>query len=181
MWKTEVDEVTLVKGEKGLGFSILDYQDPLNSAETVIVVRSLVPGGVAHLDGRLVAGDRIMYVNSARLEHASLDAAVQALKGAPFGPVKIGIAQPLPDGEEGATEMMGQLRDKLAASGTSGCSPSSAVAPDLHTNNTNSDVNTISTEEVSQSNIFLSLSICKKSNLFAERSRKPVGHDWGGQ
>ena len=37
--------ITLNKGDKGLGFSILDYQDPLNMSETVIVVRSLVPGG----------------------------------------------------------------------------------------------------------------------------------------
>jgi hypothetical protein len=43
----------------------------------VIVVRSLVPGGVAQTDGSLVPGDRIMYVNSSNLEHASLDMAVQ--------------------------------------------------------------------------------------------------------
>lgn len=43
----------------------------------VIVVRSLVPGGVAQTDGNLVPGDRIMYVNHSNLEHASLDMAVQ--------------------------------------------------------------------------------------------------------
>ena len=84
MWKTEAEEITLNKGDKGLGFSILDYQDPLNMADTVIVVRSLVPGGVAHVDGRIVPGDRIFHVNHIRLEHASLDAAVQALKGLIF-------------------------------------------------------------------------------------------------
>ena len=42
--------ITLNKGDKGLGFSILDYQDPLNMSETVIVVRSLVPGGVAQVN-----------------------------------------------------------------------------------------------------------------------------------
>ena len=26
MWSSEVEEIVLVKGEKGLGFSILDYQ-----------------------------------------------------------------------------------------------------------------------------------------------------------
>ena len=76
-----MEEIVLVKGEKGLGFSILDYQDPLNMTETVIVVRSLVPGGVAQVDGRIVPGDRILHVNQIRLEHASLDTAVQALKG----------------------------------------------------------------------------------------------------
>ena len=73
--------ITLNKGDKGLGFSILDYQDPLNMSETVIVVRSLVPGGIAQLDGQIVPGDRILHVNQVCLEHVSLDTAVQALKG----------------------------------------------------------------------------------------------------
>lgn len=53
----------LVKGERGLGFSILDYQDPLRPAHAVIVIRSLVPGGVAQQDGRLIPGDRLLTVN----------------------------------------------------------------------------------------------------------------------
>ena len=74
----------------------LHSQDPLNTSETVIIVRSVVPGGIAQLDGRLLPGDRIMYVNDASLDtHTSLDCAVQALKGAPFGPVRIGIARPI--------------------------------------------------------------------------------------
>ena len=77
--------ITLIKGDKGLGFSILDYQDPLNQSETVIVVRSLVPGGIAQVDGQIVPGDRILHVNQVRLEHASLDTAVQALKGTDRG------------------------------------------------------------------------------------------------
>ena len=36
------------------------------------------------LDGRIVPGDRILHVNQVRLEHASLDTAVQALKGKEF-------------------------------------------------------------------------------------------------
>jgi len=67
----------------------------LNPAETVIVIRSLVPGGVAQLDGRLVPGDRLMYVNDIHLESATLDEAVQALKGAPKGRVVLGVAKPL--------------------------------------------------------------------------------------
>ena len=114
MWRSDIEEVVLNKGDKGLGFSILDYQDPLNTSETVIVVRSLVPGGVAHLEGRIVPGDRIIYVNHVQLEHASLDSAVQALKGAPFGPVKIGIARPLVDDNYEGQVMMGQLRERLA-------------------------------------------------------------------
>uniref|UniRef100_A0A8C0UZ88 Multiple PDZ domain crumbs cell polarity complex component n=1 Tax=Cyanistes caeruleus TaxID=156563 RepID=A0A8C0UZ88_CYACU len=80
----------------GPRFSILDYQDPVDPANTVIVIRSLVPGGVAEQDGRLLPGDRLMFVNDINLENGSLEEAVQALKGAPTGTVKIGVAKPLP-------------------------------------------------------------------------------------
>nr|UDP83078.1 MPDZ [Scophthalmus maximus] len=96
MWELEIQNIELVKGEGGLGFSILDYQDPMDSAKTVIVIRSLVPNGVAEQDGRLLPGDRLMYVNTTNLENASLEDAVQALKGALLGNVQIGVAKPLP-------------------------------------------------------------------------------------
>ncbi|XP_058240794.1 multiple PDZ domain protein isoform X3 [Hemibagrus wyckioides] len=96
MWESEIQDIELEKGERGLGFSILDYQDPTDPAKTVIVIRSLVPEGVAELDGRLLPGDRLMYVNSMNLESASLEEAVQALKGASLGTVHIGVAKPLP-------------------------------------------------------------------------------------
>ncbi|CAL7939331.1 unnamed protein product [Xylocopa violacea] len=96
MWSSEPQIIELVKGERGLGFSILDYQDPMNPNETVIVIRSLVPGGVAQVDGQLIPGDRLLFVNDIALENATLDQAVQALKGAPKGTVRIGVAKPLP-------------------------------------------------------------------------------------
>uniref|UniRef100_A0A3P8V6V4 Multiple PDZ domain crumbs cell polarity complex component n=1 Tax=Cynoglossus semilaevis TaxID=244447 RepID=A0A3P8V6V4_CYNSE len=96
MWELEVQNIELEKGERGLGFSILDYQDPLDPAKTVIVIRSLVPNGVAEQDGRLLPGDRLMYVNTTDLENATLEDAVQALKGAKLGNVQIGVAKPLP-------------------------------------------------------------------------------------
>lgn len=96
MWSSQPQLIELEKGERGLGFSILDYQDPMNPSETVIVVRSLVPGGVAQTDGRLIPGDRLISVNGVNLENASLDEAVQALKGAPRGVVQIEVAKPLP-------------------------------------------------------------------------------------
>ncbi|XP_027491045.1 multiple PDZ domain protein isoform X2 [Corapipo altera] len=96
MWETEIQNIELEKGSMGLGFSILDYQDPVDPANTVIVIRSLVPGGVAEQDGRLLPGDRLMFVNDINLENGSLEEAVQALKGAPTGTVKIGVAKPLP-------------------------------------------------------------------------------------
>uniref|UniRef100_A0A667Z7E0 Multiple PDZ domain crumbs cell polarity complex component n=1 Tax=Myripristis murdjan TaxID=586833 RepID=A0A667Z7E0_9TELE len=95
MWESEIQDIELEKGEGGLGFSILDYQDPVDPAKTVIVIRSLVPNGVAEQDGRLLPGDRLMFVNTTNLENASLEDAVQALKGAKLGKVQIGVAKPL--------------------------------------------------------------------------------------
>ncbi|XP_042637235.1 multiple PDZ domain protein [Orycteropus afer afer] len=95
MWEADVQHIELEKRNKGLGFSILDYQDPVDPASTVIVIRSLVPGGVAEKDGRLLPGDRLMFVNDVNLENSSLEEAVQALKGAPSGTVRIGVAKPL--------------------------------------------------------------------------------------
>ncbi|XP_056661397.1 multiple PDZ domain protein isoform X38 [Monodelphis domestica] len=96
MWETSIQHIELEKGSIGLGFSILDYQDPVDPARTVIVIRSLVPGGIAEQDGRLLPGDRLMFVNDINLENGSLEEAVQALKGAPSGTVRIGVAKPLP-------------------------------------------------------------------------------------
>ncbi|XP_016086893.1 multiple PDZ domain protein-like [Sinocyclocheilus grahami] len=100
MWETEIQDIELEKGESGLGFSILDYQDPMDPLKTVIVIRSLVPDGIAERDGRLLPGDRLMYVNNINLESASLEEAVQALKGANMGAVNIGVAKPLPTEDE---------------------------------------------------------------------------------
>ncbi|XP_059614834.1 patj homolog [Phlebotomus argentipes] len=105
MWSSEPQIIELVKGERGLGFSILDYQDPLDSNDTLIVIRSLVPGGVAQLDGRLIPGDRLLFVNDINLENASLDQAVQALKGAAKGVVRIGVAKPLPMTDTSAIQL----------------------------------------------------------------------------
>ncbi|EJY57494.1 AAEL017560-PA [Aedes aegypti] len=107
MWSSEPQIIELVKGERGLGFSILDYQDPLDPNDTLIVIRSLVPGGVAQLDGRLIPGDRLLFVNDTVLENASLDQAVQALKGAPKGVVRIGVAKPLPMQDSSITAFEG--------------------------------------------------------------------------
>lgn len=79
-----------------LSFQFLITQDPLDPNDTLIVIRSLVPGGVAQLDGRLIPGDRLLFVNDINLENSSLDQAVQALKGAAKGVVRIGVAKPLP-------------------------------------------------------------------------------------
>lgn len=77
-------------------FKIFIFQDPLHSSESVIVVRSLVPGGAAQADGRIVPGDRLLFVNGEDLSHATLDRAVAVLKSAKLGFVRLGIAKPVP-------------------------------------------------------------------------------------
>eukprot|EP00057_Strongylocentrotus_purpuratus_P007667 XP_011662141.1 PREDICTED: multiple PDZ domain protein [Strongylocentrotus purpuratus] len=106
MWSNEIQYIELEKGDRGLGFSILDYQDPDNPAASVIVIRSLVPDGVAEQDGRLIPGDRLVLVNESNLENCTLDAAVQVLKGAPRGMVTIGVAKPAAGMESEETQVV---------------------------------------------------------------------------
>lgn len=62
LWNKRVNYISLCKSERGLGFSLIDYQqDPFNPlSKTMIVVRALVPNGVAQLDGRLMPGQRLV-------------------------------------------------------------------------------------------------------------------------
>ncbi|XP_073699113.1 multiple PDZ domain protein [Garra rufa] len=99
MWENEIQVYELQKGDSGLGFSILDYQDPMNPGRTVIVIRSLVAGGLAERDGRLLPGDRLMFVNGTDLSHASLAQAVHVLKSTALGTVRIGVTKPLPEND----------------------------------------------------------------------------------
>ncbi|XP_069794651.1 inaD-like protein isoform X3 [Narcine bancroftii] len=93
LWTSEVKMIELEKGSEGLGFSILDYQDPLDPTRTVIVIRSLVVGGVAECDGRVLPGDRLVFVNDQNIENTALAEAVRALKDTPSGKVRLGICK----------------------------------------------------------------------------------------
>ncbi|XP_035268186.1 inaD-like protein isoform X2 [Anguilla anguilla] len=95
LWSPEVKVLELEKGEQGLGFSILDYQDPLDVARSVIVIRSLVPGGVAETHGGILPGDQLVFVNDTHLDTCHLPQAVEVLKAAPPGKVYLGIRKPL--------------------------------------------------------------------------------------
>nr|CAH7758328.1 unnamed protein product [Callosobruchus chinensis] len=95
LWSDEITTVMLEKTDKGLGFSILDYQDPVNPTETVIVIRSIIPGGTAELEGTILPGDRLLKVNQIDVSRATLDQAVNVLKGAPNGTVFIEVAKPV--------------------------------------------------------------------------------------
>jgi len=62
----------------------------------MIVIQSLIAGGVAQRDGRLEPGDRLISVSGINLFNASLDEAVQALKGTARGLVTLQVLKPAP-------------------------------------------------------------------------------------
>uniref|UniRef100_A0A8D3DZS6 PATJ crumbs cell polarity complex component n=1 Tax=Scophthalmus maximus TaxID=52904 RepID=A0A8D3DZS6_SCOMX len=111
LWSPHIQTLELQKErDKGLGFSILDYQDPLDPGRCVMVIRSLVAGGSAERDGGLLPGDQLVSVNQTQLDFLSLAQAVEVLKSAPPGTVHLGIRKPLvvslelPEREEGEGE-----------------------------------------------------------------------------
>ncbi|XP_054995087.1 inaD-like protein isoform X2 [Sorex araneus] len=122
LWSPEVKIVKLVKDQKGLGFSILDYQDPLDPTKSVIVIRSLVADGVAERSGALLPGDRLVSVNDHYLDNTPLAEAVEVLKAVPLGTVHLGICKPLveDDKEEECHYILpsNSNEDKTEVSGT---------------------------------------------------------------
>ncbi|XP_077441094.1 inaD-like protein isoform X2 [Vanacampus margaritifer] len=96
LWSSQVDVLELHKeAGGGLGFSILDYQDPLDPSGCVMVIRSLVAGGPAERGGALLPGDQLVSINGVRLEGLTLERAVGVLKGAAPGAVRLGVRKPL--------------------------------------------------------------------------------------
>ncbi|CAL8306170.1 unnamed protein product [Lota lota] len=77
-------ELKLVKGPKGLGFSIAGGVGNQHvPGDNGIYVTKVIEGGAAHKDGRLQIGDKLMAVNTACLEEVSHEEAVAALKSTP--------------------------------------------------------------------------------------------------
>ncbi|NXX89602.1 INADL protein, partial [Centropus bengalensis] len=95
LWSPDVKIIELEKDKNGLGFSILDYQDPLDPTRTAIVISSVVAGGVAERGGELSPGDRLVFVNEKCLDSSTLAEAVEVLKSVPPGRVSLGICKPL--------------------------------------------------------------------------------------
>ncbi|XP_062271243.1 inaD-like protein [Scomber scombrus] len=60
-----------------------------------MVIRSLVPGGSAERHGGLLPGDQLVSVNQNQVDLLSLAEAVELLKSAPSGTVRLGIRKPL--------------------------------------------------------------------------------------
>ncbi|KAJ3599979.1 hypothetical protein NHX12_033931, partial [Muraenolepis orangiensis] len=76
-----VVELKLVKGPKGLGFSIAGGVGNQHvPGDNSIYVTKVIEGGAAHKDGRLQIGDKLMAVNTSCLEEVTHEEAVAALK-----------------------------------------------------------------------------------------------------
>ncbi|XP_063162267.1 disks large homolog 1 isoform X19 [Candoia aspera] len=74
-------DIKLVKGPKGLGFSIAGGVGNQHiPGDNSIYVTKIIEGGAAHKDGRLQIGDKLMAVNSVCLEEVTHEEAVAALK-----------------------------------------------------------------------------------------------------
>ncbi|XP_016420909.1 disks large homolog 4 [Sinocyclocheilus rhinocerous] len=76
-----ITELKLIKGPKGLGFSIAGGVGNQHvPADNSIYVTKIIEGGAAHRDGRLQIGDKILAVNNMYLEDVMHEDAVAALK-----------------------------------------------------------------------------------------------------
>ncbi|XP_047483150.1 disks large 1 tumor suppressor protein-like isoform X1 [Penaeus chinensis] len=79
----EHEEITLERGNQGLGFSIAGGTDnPHIGSDTSIYITKLIPGGAAATDGRLQITDVIVSVNEVRVVNVPHITAVEALKRA---------------------------------------------------------------------------------------------------
>ncbi|XP_069583309.1 disks large homolog 1 isoform X12 [Ranitomeya imitator] len=77
----KIMEIKLVKGPKGLGFSIAGGVGNQHiPGDNSIYVTKIIEGGAAHKDGKLQIGDKLLAVNSVCLEEVSHEEAVTALK-----------------------------------------------------------------------------------------------------
>ncbi|XP_039547369.1 disks large homolog 1 isoform X6 [Pimephales promelas] len=80
----KVMDVKLVKGPKGLGFSIAGGVGNQHiPGDNSIYITKIIEGGAAHKDGRLQIGDKLLAVNAACLEDVTHEDAVTALKNTP--------------------------------------------------------------------------------------------------
>uniref|UniRef100_A0A8C1BYK9 Discs, large homolog 2 (Drosophila) n=1 Tax=Cyprinus carpio carpio TaxID=630221 RepID=A0A8C1BYK9_CYPCA len=79
----EFEEITLERGNSGLGFSIAGGTDnPHIGDDPGIFITKIIPGGAAAEDGRLRVNDCILRVNEADVSEVSHSKAVEALKAA---------------------------------------------------------------------------------------------------
>uniref|UniRef100_A0A8C1KHM0 Discs, large homolog 4a (Drosophila) n=1 Tax=Cyprinus carpio TaxID=7962 RepID=A0A8C1KHM0_CYPCA len=79
----EYEEITLERGNSGLGFSIAGGTDnPHVGDDPSIFITKIIPGGAAAQDGRLRVNDSILFVNDVDVREVTHSQAVEALKEA---------------------------------------------------------------------------------------------------
>ncbi|XP_053492738.1 disks large homolog 1 isoform X5 [Ictalurus furcatus] len=79
----EYEEITLERGNSGLGFSIAGGTDnPHVGEDPSIFITKIIPGGAAAQDGRLGVNDCILRVNDVNVRDVTHSRAVEALKEA---------------------------------------------------------------------------------------------------
>ncbi|CAH2272350.1 disks large homolog 4 isoform X1 [Pelobates cultripes] len=79
----EYEEITLERGNSGLGFSIAGGTDnPHVGDDPSIFITKIIPGGAAAQDGRLRVNDSILFVNEVDVREVTHSTAVEALKDA---------------------------------------------------------------------------------------------------
>uniref|UniRef100_A0A2K6E6J5 Disks large homolog 1 n=1 Tax=Macaca nemestrina TaxID=9545 RepID=A0A2K6E6J5_MACNE len=77
----KIMEIKLIKGPKGLGFSIAGGVGNQHiPGDNSIYVTKIIEGGAAHKDGKLQIGDKLLAVNNVCLEEVTHEEAVTALK-----------------------------------------------------------------------------------------------------
>ncbi|XP_016406060.1 disks large homolog 1 isoform X3 [Sinocyclocheilus rhinocerous] len=80
----KIMDIKLVKGPKGLGFSIAGGVGNQHvPGDNSIYITKIIEGGAAHKDGRLQIGDKLLAVNAVCLEEVTHEDAVAALKNTP--------------------------------------------------------------------------------------------------
>ncbi|XP_038215917.1 partitioning defective 3 homolog isoform X2 [Zerene cesonia] len=89
--------VSLVKGEKGLGFTITTRDNP-TGGHCPIYIKNILPKGAAVTDGRLRAGDKLVSVNGVSVSGLTQQQVVALLRNTPTdSTVDILVERPLPN------------------------------------------------------------------------------------
>lgn len=68
----------LPKTEEGLGFNVMGGKEQ----NSPIYISRIIPGGVAHRQGKLKRGDQLLSVNGISVENENHEKAVELLKSA---------------------------------------------------------------------------------------------------
>ena len=91
-WEEDMEIVDLQRdvSTQGLGFTVKEYNDPKDQRQSIIMITSITPGGIAEMNGKLSLGDLLVCVDDKNLKGASLNEAVKALKET-NGQVRLGV------------------------------------------------------------------------------------------